>query len=309
MPGREQNVMPFGTSRSRRWIPLLSISIPGLGWLLFGFYPTIATFFYSLTQYSGLPGTPLNFRGFYNYVQGFTTDFGELGSTLKITFEYAAGVVILQTVVGLGLALLLNKKGKAFGFYRALVFIPQVLSVIVVGIVFSLLFDPFSGPIEHVYQDVTGGFSSFFGSPNIALLLVVIVTAWEGVGFTMVIYIAGLRNIPGEYYEAAGVDGAGRLRTFRAVTWPLLAGATTVNTFLTVTFCIAQYALILVLTNGQAGTMTIGMYMFISAFGGSAAGGNTNLGYGSMLMVLNFVITLLVGTIILVLLRRREVQL
>ena len=256
-----------------------------------------------MTQYSGEPGTPLHFHWFYNYIQGFTTNFPELGSTLKITFEYAAGVVVLQTLIGLGLALLLNRRGKAYGFYRALVFIPQVLSVIVVGVVFSLLFDPFSGPIERVYQGLTGGFSSFFGSPNVALLLVIIVTAWEGVGFSMVVFIAGLRNIPEAYYEAAAVDGAGRWSRFHNVTWPLLAGATTVNVFLSVTFCIAQYALIMVLTDGQAGTMTIGMYMFITAFGGSSASGaTTNLGYGSMLAVLNFTITLIVGTGILLLL-------
>jgi raffinose/stachyose/melibiose transport system permease protein len=309
-PTRARNLIPFGSGRRRRWIPIFSVLLPGLGWLLFGFYPTIATFFYSLTQYSGLPGTPLNFRWFYNYVQGFTTDFTELTSTLKITLEYAAGVVLLQNGVGLALALLLNRRGKSFSFYRALVFIPQVLSVIVVGIVFALLFDPFSGPMERIYEAVTGGgFSSFFGSSNIALSLLIIVTAWAGVGFSMVVYIAGLRNIPREFYEAVAVDGGGRFSTFRYVTWPLLAGATTVNVFLTVTFCIAQYALILVLTDGMAGTMTLGMYMFISAFGGSTAGASTNLGFGSMLMVLNFAVIFLVGGGVLWLLRRREVQL
>ena len=309
MARKQKVLVPFGTRRTRRWIPILSISIPGLGWLLFGLYPTVATFFYSLTQYSGEPGTPLHFSWFYNYVQAFTTDLPELTSSLRITFEYLGGTVVLQTLAGLGLALLFNRKGTAFSVYRTLVFMPQVLSVIVVGVVFSLLFDPFSGPVEVGYQHLTGGFSSFFGSQNVSLLLIVLVTCWAGVGFSMVVYMAGLRNIPAQFYEAAAVDGAGRWYRFRAVTWPLLAGSTTVSVFVTATFCLSQYALILVLTDGQQGTMTIGMLMFLSAFGGGAEGASTNLGYGSMLMVLNFVIIVIVGWAILIPLRRREVQL
>jgi raffinose/stachyose/melibiose transport system permease protein len=309
LPTRTRPVMPFGTGRRRRWIPILSIAVPALGWFTFGFYPTAATLFYSLTQYSGLTGTPVRFVWFYNYVQGFTTDLPQLGSSLLITLQYAAGVLILQTIVGLGLALLLNKMRRGFAVYRSLIFLPQVLSAIVVAVVFMLLFDPFAGPVEHGYRAITGNVSSFFGSPNISVLLVIVVTAWEGVGFTMVVYIAGLRNIPGEYYEALAVDGGGVWSKFWYVTWPLLAAATTVNVFLIITFCMTQYALILVLTQGRFGTMTLGMYMFSSAFGGGEAGSASNLGYGSMLAVLNFVIVLIIGGGILALLRRREVQL
>jgi raffinose/stachyose/melibiose transport system permease protein len=120
----------------------------------------------------------------------------------------------------------------------------------------------------------------------------------------MLIYIAGLRNIPPEVYEAASVDGAGRWKTFRHVTWPLLAPATTVNVFLTAMGTIGEYSLTLVLTGGNFGTRTIGMYMFSAAFGGSS-----QLGYGAMLAMLQFFVTVLVGGSLLIFLRRREVHL
>jgi raffinose/stachyose/melibiose transport system permease protein len=139
---------------------------------------------------------------------------------------------------------------------------------------------------------------------HLALPLVMGVNIWMFTGYSMLIYIAGLRNIPPEVYEAASVDGAGRWKTFRHVTWPLLAPATTVNVFLTAMGTIGEYSLTLVLTDRNFGTRTIGMYTFSAAFGGSS-----QLGYGSMLALLQFFVTMLVGGSLLILLRRREVQL
>ena len=296
--------VPFGTRRQARWLPFLSVALPGIGWILFGLYPSLATIFYSLTQYSGVPGTPLNFVGLSNYVNAFTKLFPALGADLKVTILYTAGVTILQNAAGLGLAFLLNRRRAAFGLYRALVFLPEIFSVIVVGAIFLLLFDPFEGPLEKLYHSLTGSTSAFFGSPHLALWLVVFVNVWMFAGYTMMIYIAGLRNIPHDIYEAGAVDGVGRWTRFRRLTWPLLAPATTVNVFLTAMGSIGQYALILVLTDGQFGTRTIGMDMFTTAFGSS-----TQLGYGSMLAMIQFFLTLLIGGGLLLVLRRREVQL
>lgn len=297
-------LMPFGRGRTRRWIPWLSIAIPGLGWLIFGLYPSFATVFYSLTQYSGLPGTPLHFSGFYNYVEAFTKLLPTVWSSIRVTIIYAAGVTIAQNLAGLGMAFLLQKRRRGYGVWRALVFMPEVFSVAVVGGIFTLLFDPFDGPLEKVYHSITGGNTAFLGSVHWALPLVIFVNIWMFTGYTMLIYIAGLRNIPGDVHEAAAMDGANRWQRFRHVTWPLLAPAATVNIWLTAMGSLGQYALILVLTNGNYGTTTLGLYMFTSAFGGSS-----QLGYGSMLAMLQFFLTLVVGGGLLMLLRRREVQL
>lgn len=297
-------VCPFGTARSRRFIPWLSIAIPGAGWLVFGLYPSVATIAYSFTQYSGIPGTALNVCGLCNYKAAFTNLLPQVGQSIWITIVYAGAVTILQNLLGLALALLLNKHGRSFTLYRALIFMPQVFSVAVVGAMFSLLLDPYSGPIEKLTHALFGSTSAFLGSSSLALPLVIAINIWMFTGYTMLIYIAGLRNIPGEVYEAAALDGAGRGRSFLHITWPLLASAATVNIFLTAMGSLGEYSLILVLTNGNFGTRTLGMYMFSSAFGQ-----NSQLGYGSMLAMLQFFITLMVGGVLLFTLRKREVSL
>lgn len=297
-------VCPFGTARSRRFIPWLSIAIPGAGWLVFGLYPSIATIAYSFTQYSGIPGTALNVCGLCNYKAAFTNLLPQVGQSIWITIVYAGAVTILQNLLGLALALLLNKHGRSFTLYRALIFMPQVFSVAVVGAMFSLLLDPYSGPIEKLTHALFGSTSAFLGSSSLALPLVIAINIWMFTGYTMLIYIAGLRNIPDEVYEAAALDGAGRGRSFLHITWPLLASAATVNIFLTAMGSLGEYSLILVLTNGNFGTRTLGMYMFSSAFGQ-----NSQLGYGSMLAMLQFFITLMVGGVLLFTLRKREVSL
>jgi raffinose/stachyose/melibiose transport system permease protein len=295
---------PFGTRRTRRWLPWLSISIPSLGWLIFVLYPSLATVYYSLTQYSGVPGAPINYCGLCNYRQAFGGIRAATLESMKVTLAYTAGVTVLQIAIGLGLALLLNRRGRMFGLYRALVFMPQIFSVTIVAALFTMILDPVTGPAEKVLHALFGASSSFLGDSNVALPLIILINVWMFSGYTMLIYIAGLRRIPPEMYEAASLDGCGRWNAFRRITWPMLAASTTVNVFLTAMGCLGEYALILLLTDGNFGTKTIGMYMFDEAFGSQSA-----LGYGSMLAMLMFGMTVVIGSILLFTLRRREVQL
>lgn len=299
-----QATCPFGTRRSRRWLPWASIALPGAGWLLFGLFPSAATVFYSFTRYSGLPGTPLNVCGLCNYRAAFTSLGTEVLNSIRISLEYTVVVTVVQNGIGLALALLLNRKGRSYSTYRALIFMPEVFSVAIVGAIFSLILDPISGPVPQILQSVFGITSSYLGSQHLALPLVMAVNIWMFIGYSMIIWIAGLRNIPTDVYEAAALDGAGKWRSFWHVTWPLLAPATTVNLFLTTMGTLGEYALVLVMTNGNHGTNTLGMYMFNSAFGP-----NSRLGYGSMIAMLQFGLTFLIGGVLLWRLRRREVSL
>jgi raffinose/stachyose/melibiose transport system permease protein len=181
---------------------------------------------------------------------------------------------------------------------------PQIFSVTIVGALFTMILDPVTGPAEKLLHGLFGASSAFLGDSNISLPLIIVINVWMFTGYTMLIYIAGLRRIPPMLYEAASLDGCGPWARFRQITWPMLAASTTVNVFLTAMGCLGEYALILLLTDGHFGTQTIGMYMFQQAFGASS-----QLGYGSMLAMLQFVMTLLIGGVVLWALRRREVQL
>lgn len=300
---------PFGTRRTRRFIPWVSIAVPALGWLIFGLYPSFATIGYSFTKYSGLPGTPLDFCGLCNYRSAMTTLSAQVGGSIWVTIQYLVGVTVGQLALSLALALLMNRRGRSFTAYRAVVFMPQIFSVAVIGTIFSLLLDPYSGPVEKIVHGLFGIQTAFLGSDSIALFLVILIAIWMSTGYTMLIFIAGLRNIPQEVYEAASMDGAGRWRTFWHITWPLLAPATTVNVFTTAMGAMGEYSLILVLTSGNFGTRTLGMYMFTSAFGGDAGVTGGGLGYASMLAMLQFFMTLIIGGGLLFVLRRREVSL
>jgi raffinose/stachyose/melibiose transport system permease protein len=251
-----------------------------------------------------VPGAPVNYCGLCNYAQAFTSLSSQTWESLKVTLMYAAGVTVLQIVIGLGLALLLNRRGRLFSLYRALVFMPQIFSVTIVAALFSLIFDPVSGPAEKILHGLFGASSAFLGDGTISLPLIILINVWMFSGYTMLIYVAGLRRIPPELYEAASLDGCGQWSRFLRITWPMLAASTTVNVFLTAMGCLGEYALILLLTDGQFGTQTIGMYMFQQAFGQQS-----QLGYGSMLAMLQFVMTLVIGGVVLFTLRRREVQL
>ena len=295
---------PFGTRRTRRWIPWASIAVPSIGWLVFGLYPSLATVYYSFTQYSGEPGTPLNFCGLCNYRAAFTGSYSDFSGAVVITLKYIVGVTVLQILFGLGLALLLQHKRRGYGLYRALIFMPQIFSVTVIGVMFSLILDPQTGPAEKAYTALFGGTNAFLGNDTWALTIVILVNVWMFTGYTMLVYIAGLRRIPKEVYEASAMDGAGRWRTFWNITWPLLAPATTVNVFLTAMGCVGEYALILVMTDGQFGTKTLGFYMFDEAFGLQPSAG-----YGAMVAIAMFVLTVVIGGGLLFGLRRREVAL
>ncbi len=223
---------PFGTQRTRGYIPWLSIAIPAAGWLTFGLYPSAATLFYSLTRYSGLPGTPLNYCGLCNYRAATTNLLPTVGSSIRITLIYTLGITIIQTALALGLAVLLRRAGRMYNLYRALVFLPGIFSVVIIGAAFTLIFDPINGPAQAIIQQVFGASSAFLGSSTVALPIVMGVAIWSGTGYAMLIFIAGLRRIPADVLEAAALDGAGRWRSFWRVSWPLLAPATTVNVFL-----------------------------------------------------------------------------
>src|SRR5262249_4371409 len=136
----------------------------------------------------------------------------------------------------------------------------------VVGLVWLLLFSPSGGPVARVLGAV-GIHSAFFGSSSVAILLVIAVQVWQNLGFSMIVFIGGLKSIPRSVYEAAALDGVTSWSRFTRITWPLLAPSVTVNVLLAVIGSLTTYNLIFVLTRGAFGTNTLGMYAFNSAFG------------------------------------------
>lgn len=294
----------FGRRGWPKYLPALGLLPALVFYIAFHVYPSIMTAVYSLTQYTGIIGQPLDFVGFRNYSEAFHGGFFQIAPAIRTTIIFALAVVFIQNAAGLALATAFNGKWRGVTFYRALIFLPWILSVVVTGLIWSLMFATVGGPMEAIWQAVFHHSSSFFGSYTMALPLVIFVQIWQNTGFTMMVYLAGLQAIPNELFEAAQLDGASRWRRFRHVTLPMLASSTTVNVLLAVIGSLGAYDIIYVLTNGSFGTMTLGMYMFSTAFEGS-----NQLGYASMIQMLQFGLVLVVVLILQYYLRRREVQL
>jgi len=244
--------------------------------LVFMIFPIFMTGWYSLHRWSGL-GTP-RFIGLNNYFYIFQ-DHVFLRS-LWNTFFFTGVTVPLLMALALLFAIMLNQKIKLLGFFRGVMYIPAVVSTVVVGLVFIWLFDTQLGFINY--------FIGFFGIPRVewsrdprfAMSMIITATIWARTGFNMVIYLAALQGISQEYYEAARIDGASGLQSFRFITMPLLSHT---HMFVLITCVIHSFRtfdLIYVMTRGGPlnATRTLVVYVYEigfaqNIFGRSAAGG------------------------------------
>ena len=223
-------IYPFGQGW-QRWIPYLLI-IPGLGlYFLVALGPSIATSYFSFTDASGVAGAPVNWIGLDNY-----DEFLFAGQAAKDNLGHLQRTIIFSVVVssvqfGLGLlvAVLLNQGLPGTYFFRTLFFMPVILGVVIQGLIWSLFLYPLGGPASRIL-DLFGMYSEFLGSQD-AFWWVIFVQIWANMGFTMIIFIAGLQTIPEDLYEAAQIDGAARWQSFRFVTWPLLTPSVNTNLF------------------------------------------------------------------------------
>ena len=222
---------------------------------LFYFVPFIANLRYSLTKWDRI--TDPEFVGFRNFVNLLTNDdlfYQVLGNNLKFTFL----VVVFQTVFSLIFALFLIKNTRANIALRTLFFFPTILSSVSVGMIWLFMYDPNFGAINLFFNKL--GLESFalnwLGSEGSALYAITFTQVWFHTGQMMVIYIAGLQQIPQELYEAADMDGATRWQQFRYVTWPMSIPTTIVVMAYTTIQSFRAFDLIFSMTQGGPGNST-----------------------------------------------------
>lgn len=266
---------------------------------LFGLAPAVANVVVSFTNYALYPGAPVNFAGLSNYTSMFTTERPGFMQALVATIVFVTAVTVLQNLFALAVAHRLVGDSRWNGVLRVLVFLPIVLGVTIVGLVWILFFEPGQGPASSLWG-LFGAHSSFFGSAGLAMPLVILVQVWQNIGFSSMVFIGGLKSINPEIYEAAAIDGIGRWQQLKRLTFPLLAPAMTVNILLAVVGSFTTYNLIYVLTAGQYGTMTLGMLSFTTAFV------NSDLGYGAAVGTVLFVMTFIVAVPLMLYLRSQE---
>ncbi len=279
--------------------------------VVFGLVPAVAVLVLSFTDIRGLPGLPVDWVGVQNYLSFFGRAHLEDNlNALKNTVVFAVVSTVVQIVVALLIALLLNKKLRGTNFYRAVVFMPTVLGVTVIGLIWSLILNPTGGPGASILKLFHTG-SAFFGDPNLALWLIIFVQIWTQIGMSVVIFLAGLQAISEDVLEAADIDGASSWQRLRLVTLPMLAPSITTNVLFGIVNALQSYQLAYVLTgpNNRA-TQLLSTEIFVQGFGG-AAGTTTSQsqGYASAISILQFILVGVISLLALVYLRRREAKL
>jgi ABC-type sugar transport system permease subunit len=189
---------------------------------VFFFYPLIVAGYRSLFAWDLL--TPPSYAGLDNYRSLFES--GEIWRTFKVTLLFSVVVVTGSMTVGLGLALGLNRPGRWAAFVRSSVFSAYVVSWVSVALLWLWVLDADAGALTHLLRKLGLPTADWLGDPDVALYAVAAVAIWKVAGYAMVLFIAGLQDIPRSLYEAAALDGARAPSRFLHVTWPLLGPTT-----------------------------------------------------------------------------------
>ncbi|KDR95822.1 multiple sugar transport system permease protein [Peptoclostridium litorale DSM 5388] len=239
-----------------------------IGLLLTSFYviPIIMSIVLSFTKYNIM--TSPKYIGFSNYTS-LLKDRMFLAS-LKNTLLFTAVVVPVQTFLSLMMAVWLTgrKKSKIAEILKGVMFIPVISSMVLIGIVWRILLNGDFSPLNYLFTLAGMTPPSWLGSTNLALPTMMMIAVWKNVGYFMVIYIAGIMDIPRSYYEAANVDGASKWHEFWHITLPLLKPSTILVVFLGCIWSFQIFDLVYTLTGGGPGmaTMTLVLHIYNVSF-------------------------------------------
>lgn len=226
---------------------------------------TIAGAWYAFTDWTGIGAW--NFVGLQNFRDIFSNS--EMSGSLVNTLVLATGFLVLSNVLGLGFALALNRTLKSRYVLRTLVFMPVVIAPIAVSFVWKFIF-AFDGPLNQTLQAVgLGGLAQdWLADPKLGLVAILVVMVWQSIGFTMVIYLAGLATVPVELEEAASLDGAGPMRRLFSVTLPIIQPSVAIATTLSLVQGLRVFDQVLALTGGgpAGATQTLATQVYQQTF-------------------------------------------
>jgi raffinose/stachyose/melibiose transport system permease protein len=283
--------------RRRSLVPQLIMLVPAAAlFTVLIIIPLIMSMVYSFTNLDSY-GVVTSFVGLANYAHLF------LDPNTVRALEVTAVLTVVCTVVinfaSVGIAMLLNQRGPMYNLYRSAIFYPYVFSALISGFVWSAILNP-DGAINTILTRIGLAPVPFFTDPNLAVLSLIIVTIWNGMGFSVVLYLAGLQTIPQELIEAAEVDGASSFQRFRKVIWPLLGPTVTINIVLVSIGLLRTYDLVVSLTGGgPAGQSNTIAYRIIALGFSSGEAGQASAG-----AVVLFLATIVLAGVVMLIRRR-----
>ena len=262
---------------------------------VFTVYPLISGIGLSFTNWNGY-STQRPFTGVTNYLRLLQDDTFRL--VLVNTLIYGIGSTILQQVLGLGLALALDRPVRGRGPIRAIVYLPVLVSPVIMGTMYYLLFQYNNGAFNDIVVALGGERVAWLSNAGTSVAIIVAVNTLQFVGLSMIIYLAGLQSIPAAYYEASMLDGAAGWTKFRYITLPLLQPAFATSIVLNLIGGLKLFDVIQVLTGGGPGyaTNSVSTYIGITYFASQSAGYASAMGVVLFLLIVAF--TLLLTTVL-----------
>ncbi|MEX2416299.1 MAG: sugar ABC transporter permease [Paenibacillaceae bacterium] len=278
------------------------MAIPAI--LLFGLffiYPLIQGIGISLTDSNGV--TAPSFIGFQNFIDFFQDDRAK--TDVYNTVFFALGSAPLLNILGLMYALLLDRPYRGKAIVRAIVYLPAVISPLIMGYIWYFILQPQRGFLYHVFEllHLQAMDGNWLGDSSTALKIIILVNVWQFVGMTMIIYLAGLQSIPQEIYEASRIDGAGYITTLRYITLPLLYPSIQINVVTNIIGSLSVFEVIIALTEGGPGysTESLSIYILRMLYGSFT-------GYSTAVALVLFVMIIVPVLLFLKLTRKHEIE-
>lgn len=241
------------------------------------------------------------FVGFKNYIEMFQDK--QFWKSFRLTITYTASTVILQLIIGLGLALLVLKIPKAQWVFRLMAILPIVLAPVVVGLFWrTLMLAPDFGIIDFFTKTIGLGSFAWLSEPRLAVISVILIHTWQWTPFAFLVLLASLASLPTDLYEAAKIDKAPAYKRFFYITLPLIRPAIIIIIIIRSMVALSAYAAIYAATRGGPGTATeiLNLYAYRTSFL------EVNFGYGSTLAVFILLITITVAGILYSIRKKRS---
>ncbi|MGC9398624.1 MAG: carbohydrate ABC transporter permease [Anaerolineae bacterium] len=269
-----------------KYVPYLFLIGPLILYLVWVIGPMLYTFYLSLTKWDGL--TEPIYIGFRNYERLFRDPV--FYTSLKNNLKWIVSFITVPVVLGLALAMVLNTNVPGAKLFKASFYSPLVLSLVVCGLIWSWMYHPADGLINSILRRITGNPELKIGwlsDRDLVMWSIIIVAVWRQVGYVMVLYLAGLQGIDPQLIDAAKVDGATGLQTFRHVILPLLAPVTVIVVVISIIDSLRAFDLVSVMTRGGPynSSSVLANFMYIEAFN------NYKMGYAAAISVILFLIS------------------
>lgn len=284
------------TETQTRLFVLFAVGPAFVAYVLLNLYPNILSLYYSFFQWDGIGEKA--FVGLYNYVEMIKDPFmwRALSHNFILILIIPVSIILITVVLS---DMVINRGLRESNFYKVLFFFPNVMSVVVIGLLWGLIYDGNFGLLNAILKSVGIDVGSIYwlGDTRTALLAVAIPMIWSGIGWLIIIVMNAMAAIPKSLYEVAVIEGASDNTRLFKITIPLISGVIRVGAIFIFLSLLKSFDIILVLTRGGPGGATdvVGLYMFSYAFGGTFPGASSGTNYGYASAIGTFLFAILVG--------------